>query len=170
MAAVRFLNYLFALPAVIGRTTQENITALPTDVYPLFSDSYSKIIVAEIEGTNQMSVLSGGGSTPAQAYALMMQYVNEVLNQDPRTCVMVYTMISIDPSYVTNANRVAYNNLLLATPQTSRFKIVDITGTPAFNNALAYQDGTYYLADGVHLTPAGYLLLGDLGKPVALSF
>lgn len=155
--------------SVGGASVEDRITALSTAVYPLFGqvgNSFDKIIVAMNCGVNNIH----GGNSAATLYATMMTYVNDVLNQDSRTCVMVYTVCNCDPAYASNAVRLAYNALLMATPSTSRLKIVDITGTAALNDATAYLDLTYYQSDGLHLTQAGYDLLGALGVTVALSF
>jgi hypothetical protein len=154
--------------AVPGSDWVSRNTALATDVYPLFGqvgNSFNKIIISAYCGINQLHSFS-----PAITYASMLVYVNNVLNQDSRTRVMVYTLCNCDPAYVTDADRLTYNALILATTQTARLKFVDISTEPLLNNANAYLNATYYQADGVHLTQVGYNLLAGLGNAVLTTF
>ena len=159
-------NYTYFQTSVSGRTISEMTDALSAEVYSQFDASYSKIIVAAIEGTNTMQNSVSG----ADAYAAMMAYVNDLLDEDPRVCVMVYQCINATPSYLSEAQRVIYNNLLAGTTQTSRFKVAPITSIPELNDATAYLNTTYYNVDGIHLTPAGYNLLAAKGILVAKTF
>lgn len=159
-------NYTYFQTAVNGRDIAGMTSALTAEVFNQFEDNYAKIIIAAIEGTNSIQTGGSGSDT----YDDMMAYVNEILDEDPRTCVMVYLCPNATPSYLSEAQRVIYNNLLLGTTQTNRFKVVDITGIPELNNATAYLNATYYMVDGVHLTPAGYNLLAAKGILVARTF
>jgi hypothetical protein len=159
-------NYTYFQTSVSGRTIHEMIAALPGEVYSQFDPIYSQVFIAAIEGTNSIhNVVSG-----SDAYDSMMVYVNNILAHDSRTRVMVYMCINCTPTYLSETERVIYNNLLSATTQTYRFKVVDITGIPELNNSTAYLNATYYNADGIHLTPAGYNLLAAKGITVAQTF
>ncbi len=152
--------------SVSGRGEVQMIADLPTYVYPYFDDnSYSKIIVASIEGTNEIH----SGQTGTQAFNTMMTYVNDLLGSDSRVRVIIYMMPNCDPAFASETHRNTFNSLLLAA-QTSRFKVVDITGESHLNSSTAYLNTTYYNADGVHLTATGYILLASYGLLVAQTF
>ncbi len=139
-------------------------------MYPLFGQAgngFDKIIVSINCGVNN---LGGGSDNAASTYPKMMNYISTILNQDSRTCVMVYTIINANPLYATKAEIDAYNALLLATTQTARLKVVNTTTEPLLTSVGACDNTTYYQADKVHLTQAGYNLLGALGQAVALTF
>lgn len=153
-------NWTYYNKAEGGTTISNNISTISTRLIPYFDDqSWTKIIVAEVEGTNAIAAVSNGHT----AFYQMVQYKDSVLNSDSRTCVAVYQMISCTPSYASDTARQAYNTLLAGLTETSRFKVISIASEPLLNNSNAYLNSTYYGADGIHLTTAGYLLLGTLG-------
>lgn len=159
-------TFTYRYTSVSGRGTTGMISDLPANVYPYFDDDdYSKIIVATIEGTNEIHTHNDG----AAAYGYMMDYVNALLAEDSRVCVMVYMMPNCDPAFASETERGVFNGLLSGTTQTSRFKVVDISSEPLLNDATAYLNTTYYY-DGIHLTPAGYVLLASYGLSKAQTF
>ncbi len=160
-------DFMYSNLAVSGQSIANISSRLASYVYPIFGtagNSYCQIIYAVIEGTNSIH----GGLTGAQAYTGMMAVVNAVLAQDSRTCVMVYGMPNCDPAYASEAERLAYNTALYATPETSRFVWVAVPA--ALDTATSYLNGTYYAADGIHLKEAGQTLQATAGAAKALTF
>lgn len=171
-------QYTYINTCVNGRAIPAMSSALTTEVYPRFDGIYTKIIIGAIEGTNSMLNGSNNGTVVAD---LMFDYAEELLQHDPRVRVLLYMFINADtnsthPVYIVESERVIYNDLLAAAPTSDRFlpyegrlKVVDIRGIPELNNAGAHLNATYY-DDMVHLTPAGYLLLGAAGAAAAQTF
>ena len=171
-------QYTYFNTSVNGRGTFDMTAALPTEVYPKFEGDYTKIIVGAIEGTNTML---NGSQTGAFAADLMFDYAEELLQEDHRVRVLLYMCVNAEtdtgePNYLVESERVIYNDLLADAPASARFlpylgriKVVDIRDIPELNDADAYLNATYY-TDGIHLTSAGYLLLGERGATVAQTF
>ncbi len=172
-------QYTYFNTSVNGRGLNTMIDQLPIEVYPKFAGPYTKIIVGAVEGTNSMLNASGNGTDVAN---LMFDYAEALLQENHKVRVLLYMCInadtnSTDPFYLVEAQRVIYNDLLADAPTSARFlsypnriKVVDIRGIPELNNANAYTNTTYYQTDKVHLTAAGYLLLGAKGVTVAQTF
>lgn len=168
----------FHMKAIGGSNIAQHITWITTtdNTYPFTVEElvdrpvFNKIIVSEIEGTNQMANQPAGYYTTA--LSLMQTYVDDILALDPRTNVLLYMTPSADPTTVGanfEANRVAFNAGLLTMATTRpRLFIVNITGNSIFDNATSYQNTTYYY-DGVHLTTLGYATLAALAEPIAAS-
>lgn len=153
-------NWTWYNKAEGGTTIANNYSTISTRLIPYYDDqSWTKIIVAEVEGTNTIALAVNGYT----AFWQMVQYKDSVLNSDPRVCLVIYQMISCTPTYASDTARQSYNTLLAGLTETSRFKVVSIASEPLLNASNAYLNTTYYGADGIHLTTAGYLLLANLG-------
>lgn len=171
-------QYTYFNTSVNGRGLSTMISVLPTEVYPKFVGAYTKIIVGAVEGTNSMLNASGTGADVAE---LMFDYAEELLQENHKVRVLLYMCINGDtnsthPFFLVESERIIYNDLLAEAPASARFaaypnrvKVVDIRDIPELNDADAHLNATYY-TDGIHLTAAGYLLLGARGVTVAQTF
>jgi len=160
-------NYTYANVATDGTSIEQHIDDITSQLVPYFDDQpWTQIIVSELEGTNEIASHSNG----ARAYDSMMSWKNAMLATDSRVCVAIYTMPSCTPTYADSAQRTIYNNLLLGTTQTARFKVIDLTQIPEIGASTAYTNSTYFEADGVHPKAAGQALIAAKAITVIRTF
>ena len=106
------------------------------------------------ELTNDLNV----GQTPAQALVNLKAYCTQAKAIGLK--VYILTCIPRNPSSLSDANRVALNGLIMA--DTSFCDgVIDVTLMTEFSLSTSYLNTTFYNADGVHLTTAGYNLIGQ---------
>lgn len=160
-------NYTYHNVALDGSAIAAHTTDILGQLVPFFDDdAWDQIIVSELEGTNQISA-TGNGAT---AFADMMTYRDSLLAQDTRVHLAIYTMPSCTPTYLDTAQRTIYNNLLLASTQTTRYKVIDLTTIPEISASTAYSNTTYFAVDGVHLSATGQALMSAKAITVIRTF
>ena len=160
-------NYTYANVATDGSNISAHTADILTQLVPYFDDAaWTQIIVSELEGTNAIAG-SGNGTT---AYNQMVVWRDSLLNQDSRVCVAIYTMPSCTPTYLDTAQLRVYNNLLLASTQTTRYKVINLYDVPELSATTAYSNTTYFNADGVHLTATGQTLLANKAITIIRTF
>lgn len=134
-----------------GKTTRQLTTDFPTVVAPYFK---SGDILMHWELTNDLN----SGQTPAQCLANEIAYCQQAKAMGMK--VYILTCIPRNPTFISDANRLTLNSLILA--DTSFCDgVVDVCTLPEFNEFSDYLNTTYYNADGTHLTTAGYNLIGQ---------
>jgi len=134
-----------------GKTTRQLTTEFPSVVAPYFK---SGDILLHWELTNDLN----SGQTPAQCLANEIAYCQQAKAMGLKVCIL--TCIPRNPTFISDANRVVLNALILA--DTSFCDgVIDVTLMTEFSLATSYLNTTYYNADGTHLTTAGYNLIGQ---------
>lgn len=134
-----------------SKNTRQLTTEFPTMVAPYFK---SGDVLIHWELTNDLNV----GQTPAQALSNEIAYFNQATAIGLK--VYILTCIPRNPTWISDANRVALNTLILAEP-TFAGRVIDVTLMTEFSTATSYLNTTFYNADGTHLTTAGYNLIGQ---------
>jgi len=125
-----------------------------------WSASASRNICVYFEGANEVNLGAGSGSQAFQRhkdYGLRRRYKGwEVL------------VCTIPPSGTSNATqeteRQALNTLLRANWADFADGLVDLAADPVFDAQADASNGTYYDADTIHLTTAGYAVIAGLVK------
>lgn len=134
-----------------GKTTRQLTTEFPTVVAPFFK---ANDILLHWELTNDLN----SGQTPAQCLVNEKAYCAQAKAMGLK--VYILTCIPRNPTFISDANRIALNALILA--DTSFCDgVIDVCTLTEFSTALSYQNTTYYNADGTHLTTAGYNLIAQ---------
>lgn len=134
-----------------GKTTRQLTTEFPSVVAPYFK---SGDILLHWELTNDLN----SGQTPAQCLANEIAYCQQAKAMGLK--VYILTCIPRNPTFISDANRVALNALILA-DTTFCDGVIDVTLMTEFSLATSYLNTTYYNADGTHLTTTGYNLIGQ---------
>lgn len=141
--------------ALSGRTTTVNTAQIPNTLTPLFNAGYGMNVVAFFEGVNDVVV---NGANLATAEANWTAYVAAARAAG-------YKVLGITPLPTNNTGNGA-NTIMgpLAqwvrdNPQLSDFPIVDSAADASLSNP---SNLTFYQADGLHLTNAGYAVLAGL--------
>lgn len=116
----------------------------------LITEDYDIIAVSILEGANSLHT-----QNPTVAFNGMMDNVNAYLDLDPRVKVLIIPCLSCNSSYISESDRLEYNGYLYGLNETSRLKILNITGSAIFDDEFSWQDSDYYALDGVHLTDLG---------------
>jgi hypothetical protein len=133
-----------------GKTTSQIVTEFPTRIAPFFKRGDIYIFWDTI---NDLNV----GRTVAQTIVSTKAAAELAIAQGYR----VYTLncININNAPV-EASRLLYNaQIVLETPFCDG--IIDIASISVLNAANSFSNPTFYNADGVHLTTAGYNLIGQ---------
>jgi lysophospholipase L1-like esterase len=134
-----------------GKTTRQLTTEFPTVVVPYFK---SGDILIHWELTNDLN----SGQTPAQCLANEIAFCQQAKAIGMK--VYILTCIPRNPTFISDASRLALNALILA--DTSFCDgVVDVTLMTEFSLATSYLNTTFYNADGTHLTTTGYNLIGQ---------
>lgn len=134
-----------------SKTTRQLRDEFPSVVAPFFK---SGDILIHWELTNDLNT----GQTPAQALVNLKSYCSQAKAMG--LIVYVLTCIPRNPTWISNANRLSLNSLILA--DTSFCDgVIDVCAMAEFNEASDYTNTTYYNSDGTHLTTAGYNLIGQ---------
>lgn len=156
--------------ACTGPNTPANCTLTMTsqgapDVDPLIVGGGRRNVLVVWGGTND-AARGGGDPTQARMLTGLDNYVATRLSNGWNN-VIVPTMISRNWSSfgaTCEAIRVAYNSHILGM---SNATVVDLAANSAFAAGFgagspAYNNTTYYNADGVHLTDVGYALVAQI--------
>lgn len=145
-------SIISTVEAVAGQTTEAMVMRYPSNVSPLYNGPASRNIVVAWEGINSLTRGQDGVSipdTPAQAYAAMANYI--ALAKATGFKVLVLTMIKCDTAVVSEANRLAYNALVLANSANAD-AVLDIGSMPEFQDI---NDTNIYYTDKIHVVAAG---------------
>lgn len=141
--------------AISGNTTQQRTAAFLTEAAPLFSVGYGMNVITFFEVVNDVVT---NAVTLDQAIANVQAYVR--LARRIGFKVMLAT-----PTPTNNTGNGAntiiplFNTWLRANPLWSDFPIVDLAANASLSNP---SNLTFYNADGLHLTDAGYAVMAQL--------
>lgn len=141
-----------------GQTTEQMNADAATQVDPLFQSSGRTLqIVVFWEGRNSM-VPTGGNETPAQSYSATTTYVQgrRAAGFKVIVCTIIDDQGSDDAGFT--ANQIAYNNLAVANTAGADL-IVRLDQDSRLSDAT---NATYFNADKIHLTDAGYAVVAAL--------
>jgi lysophospholipase L1-like esterase len=150
-------NYNFGGGSLIGTA--------PAAVDPLLSSlscGSLKPILIGFAGTNDLNT-TRGNNTPAQAYAFFQTWFNARIAAGwPAQNIFVPTMISITSADVSDANRVAYNDLLIAGATSQGYTIVPTGADANLGCNGCFSNSTYFQSDGIHPTNTGAAIIANL--------
>ncbi len=138
--------------AVAGQTTEAMVTRYPGSVSVLYNGAASRNVIVAWEGINSLTRGFDGISipdTPAQAYATMASYIT--LAHATGFKVLLLTMIKCDPAIVSEANRLAYNALVLAN-SAGADRVFDMGSVAGLQDPT---DTLIYYSDRIHLLAPG---------------
>lgn len=134
-----------------SKTTRQLRDEFPSVVAPFFK---SGDILIHWELTNDLNM----GQTPAQALVNLKSYCSQAKAMG--LIVYVLTCIPRNPTWISNANRVALNSLILA--DTSFCDgVIDVCSLTEFSTENSYTNTGIYNPDGTHLNTVGYNLVGQ---------
>ena len=137
--------------SVQGKTTVQLTSDFPTKVQPYINKN-DVLIFWEL--TNDLA----SGQTPAQCLTNLKAYCSLAKTYCKK--VYILTCIPDDSGRYLDADRLTLNSLILA--DTSFCDgIIDICALPEFDALADASNTTYYQTDKLHLTLAGFNLVGD---------
>lgn len=147
--------------AVGGSTLDpDDSNCLPERIGTILSAGYAGDIVVVFAGTNDLSDGPPAlGHTAQETYDDLCAYSVQLRNAGLR--VVAVTMLAKnrasdpDPA-ATEVKRLAYNALIRGGSQFAFDAVCDAGALPQFDSVADASNTTYYNADGVHLTSAGY--------------
>jgi len=135
----------------VNKTTRQLRDEFPTLIAPYFK---AGDVLVMWDLTNDLS----SGQTPAQALVNVKSYCAQAKAMGLK--VYILTCIPRNPASLNDANRVTLNNSIMA--DTSFCDgVIDVTTITEFSTSASYLNTTFYNVDGVHLTTAGYNLIGQ---------
>jgi lysophospholipase L1-like esterase len=133
-----------------GKTTTQIVSEFPTRIAPYFKVNDVYIFW---DGINDLNT----GKTVAQTLASSKTLATLAKAQGYKVYTLTCTSVN---NVVVEPLRIQYNTLLLA--DTSFWDgVVDLTTIGVISDLNAYTNTTYFNADGVHFTTAGYNLIGQ---------
>ncbi len=141
--------------AVSGRPTPTCTSLIPSTITPQFNRGYGMNIVTFFEGVNDVVT---NAATLATCQSNWIAYVAAAR-------AVGYKVLSITPTPTNNTGNGA--NVIMPqlaqwvrdTPSISDFAIIDTAGHASLSNP---SNLTFYQADGLHLTNAGYAVIAGL--------
>jgi len=136
-----------------GKTTAQLTAEFPTLVAPNVNKGDVLIFW---EGTNSISF--AGGRTPAQALSDIQAYITQA--ESYGLIVYSLTVIPRNNTYISDADRLALNALILADP-TINSKFIDICTETIFDSNADRTNTTYYETDQTHLKTAAQVIVGN---------
>jgi lysophospholipase L1-like esterase len=141
--------------AVSGQTTPQRTAAFATSVQPLFNQDYAHNIVSFFEVRNDVNF---NAVTLEQAITNVQAYVTQARANGWEVLLITPT----PTSQTTNGQNTIINNFnawLRLHPEWSDIPIVDTAAHASLSNPANL---TFFNADGLHLTDAGYAVIADL--------
>jgi hypothetical protein len=141
--------------AVSGATTPQRTAAFSTAVQPLFNQSYARNIVSFFEVRNDVTF---NAVTLNQAIANVQAYVTQARANGWEVLLITPT----PTTQTTNSQNTIildFNTWLRANPTWSDIPIVDTAAHASLSDPTNL---TFFNADGLHLTDAGYAIIADL--------
>lgn len=140
-----------------GQTVPQMITSALTVVDPIFEPGRVENVVCIWGGTND--IISGAAA--ATVFANLQTYVNA------RRAVgwKVVILTCIDRTTINETTRAAYNALITSTyggGAVAGVAVADVASNANIGANGANTNLTYFMADGIHLTAAGYAIVAPL--------
>ncbi|HAM57214.1 MAG TPA: hypothetical protein DCQ64_18130 [Candidatus Rokubacteria bacterium] len=156
-------------PKISGDSTGGLIAKAPTWIDPFLARTkpYAKTILVFMEGTNNMN----GATTPAEELAYWHTYCDarRAAGWDKIVVMTVLPASVAQRGAGWEAKRTDFNALLRAGYTDFADVLVDIGAHAVIGLEATTADGTYYV-DGLHLTAAGYAIVGGMVEPVIETF
>ncbi len=140
---------------VSGSTTPMRTSAFPTEVQPLFNLGYARNVVVFFEAVNDFVT---NNASVATAFANYQAYVAQA-HRGGWTVLLCTTPPTTNAGNSANTRVPQFNTILRANATLSDLPLVDLAAHPNLDDPT---DLTYFNADGLHLTDAGYATIADL--------
>jgi hypothetical protein len=145
-----------------GKTSAQLLAEFPTVVQPYVNKGD---VIVFWDGRNSMAN-NIGNETPAQALIDAKAYCANAISLGLK--VITLTCIPTSTTYVADADRLTFNTNMLADTSFCN-AVVDPCALTEFNSVADLSNTTYYNADQIHLTTAGYTLIANLLAPTIQS-
>lgn len=160
-------DWLVYNTGIQGILTATMVTSGPTRIdNEILSPYFSKNIVLAWEGTNSLNA----GVDATTAYNSMVAYCTA--RKAAGASVIVATVLPRSSAGVPadfNAQRAAYNALVVANGLTFADRVFDIAANATIGPDGAELNTTYYAGDRVHLINAGYAIVANAALPIIQS-
>lgn len=140
---------------VSGATTTTRTSVFNTEVQPLYNIAYAKNIVVFFEAVNDFVT---NNASVAQALANYVAYVHQA-RVNGWTVLLCTTPPTTNTGNNANTRVPAFNTLLRAAPTLTDLPLVDLAANASLSDPTNL---TFFNADGLHLTDAGYAVLAGL--------
>lgn len=152
-----------------GQRLAEMITRDVTAIDPLFDASLDENVLALLAGTND---IGGEGVTGAQCFARLQQWCQERKAAHPWNTRVMTLLARTGGAFM---SAITEHNALVRAGDPAIDRVVDVGAGSPIELALSDSSNlTYYQADGLHLTTAGYgiiakHLVGEMFERRAMS-
>lgn len=145
--------------SLAGQTTTEMAADFDAQVAPMFSTSRSSQILVAWEIGNDIVV---GGVDPTVAHTNFKNYCLHARSSLPPNTKIVVINLTPRTTAGFNEARATVNSLMAAQWATYADALVDVAANEFIGPDGAEDNTTYYNADKIHLTAAGYQIVADL--------
>jgi lysophospholipase L1-like esterase len=145
-----------------GKTSAQLLAEFPTVVQPYVNKGD---VIVFWDGRNSMAN-NIGNLSPANALIDAKAYCANAISLGLK--VITLTCIPTSTTYVADADRLTFNTNMLADTSFCN-AVVDPCALTEFNSVADLSNATYYNADQIHLTTAGYTLIANLLAPTIQS-